>query len=258
MQRRLLIVVVLLAVVGVGAILWMKSRRPLPPPVSDRAAATPTPTPAAVPRPTTVPAPAPASVAPARRAPKPPPPSPSATPAATAAPDTATLHITSDVPGAQIFIDRQFIGATPVTADNIKPGIHQLNASVEGFDGVVESLDVEPGPRDVAVRFREVRLDAMLAVVHKHRFGSCTGQLHATPRELRYDTSNKDDAFSVPLADVTSMDVDYLQKNLRVKLRNGKTYNFTDPDGNADRLFVFQRDVDKVRQRLARGDQPAN
>jgi hypothetical protein len=47
--------------------------------------------------------------------------------------------------------------------------------------------------------------------------------------------------------------VDYLDKNLRVKVRNGKTYNFTDPDGNADRLFVFHRDVDKVRQRLAGG-----
>ena len=31
----------------------------------------------------------------------------------------------------------------------------------------------------------------------------------------------------------------------------------TDPDGNADRLFVFQRDVDKARQRLAKGDAPA-
>ena len=45
-------------------------------------------------------------------------------------------------------------------------------------------------------------------------------------------------------------EVDYLKKNLRVKIRGGKIYNFTDPDGNADRLFVFQRDVDKVRKRI--------
>jgi hypothetical protein len=44
--------------------------------------------------------------------------------------------------------------------------------------------------------------------------------------------------------------VDYLAKELRVKLKKGKRYEFTDPDANADRLFVFQRDVDKVRQRL--------
>jgi hypothetical protein len=45
--------------------------------------------------------------------------------------------------------------------------------------------------------------------------------------------------------------VDYQDKNLRIKLRKGKQFNFTDPDGNADRLFVFHRDVEKARQRLA-------
>jgi hypothetical protein len=34
------------------------------------------------------------------------------------APDAGTLRIESDVPGAQVFIDRQFIGTTPVTAAN--------------------------------------------------------------------------------------------------------------------------------------------
>jgi hypothetical protein len=41
-----------------------------------------------------------------------------------------------------------------------------------------------------------------------------------------------------------------LNKNLRVQVRKGKRYDFTDPQGNADRLFVFHRDVDKVRERL--------
>ena len=34
-------------------------------------------------------------------------------------------------------------------------------------------------------------------------------------------------------------------------------FYFTDPEGNADRLFVFHRDVDKARSRLAKGDAPA-
>ncbi|HVZ24255.1 MAG TPA: PEGA domain-containing protein, partial [Vicinamibacterales bacterium] len=193
-----------------------------------------------------------------RRAPKPPAPAPAAAEPPALSGDVATLRFTSDVPGTQVFLDRQFVGTAPVSAPNVKPGSHRLNASVEGFDGIAETIDVEPGPRDVPIRFREVRLDAKVAVVHKHRFGSCTGELSATPRELRYATSNVDDAFRVAMADVESIDVDYLQKNLRVKLRKGKTYNFTAPDGNADRLFVFQRDVEKARQRLARGDQPAD
>ena len=234
---------------------YVKRTRPVPAPGQPATTASrPAPrraAPAAESAPASVTPPSSGRRAPTRAAPVPVVPTPDA------APETATLHFTSDVPGAQVFIDRQFIGAAPVTAEHITPGSHQLNASAEGVDGISETIDVEPGPREVPLRFREVRLDATLAVVHKHRLGSCTGQLSATAQELRYDTSNKDDAFKVPLADVDSIDVDYLQKNLRVRLRKGKTYNFTDPAGNADRLFVFQRDVDKVRQRLARGDQPA-
>ena len=48
--------------------------------------------------------------------------------------------------------------------------------------------------------------------------------------------------------------VDYLSKNLRVQPRKGKRYDFTDPDGNADRLFVFHRDVDRARERLKKGE----
>jgi hypothetical protein len=178
--------------------------------------------------------------------------------AAAVAPELGTLRIATDVAGASVFIDRQFIGTAPVTAENVKPGTHQLNVTAEGFDGIARAIDVEPGPRDLTIRFKEVRLNAALAVVHKHRIGSCAGQLVATAQGLRYETSDKDDRFEVPLKDLETFAVDYQDKNLKVKVRKGKQYNFTDPDGNADRLFVFQRDVDKVRQRLAKGDTAAN
>ena len=161
------------------------------------------------------------------------------------------------MPNAQVFIDRQFVGTAPVTAENVKPGTHQLNVSAEGFEGIVRTIDVEPGPREVAIRFKEVRLNATIAVVHKHRVGSCKGELVATAQGLRYNTDDKDDRFTATLADLETFLVDYEDKNLKIKLRKGKQYNFTDPDGNADRLFVFQRDVDKARQRLAKGDSAA-
>lgn len=168
------------------------------------------------------------------------------------------LRIEADVPNAQVFIDREFIGTAPVTAENVKPGTHRLNVSAEGFEGIVQTIDVEPGPREVVIRFREVRLNSTLAVIHKHRMGSCKGQLVATPHGIRYDTDDKDDRFTAALADLETFSVDYLDKNLRIKLRKGKQYNFTDPDGNADRLFVFQREVDKARQRLIKGEVPAS
>ena len=43
--------------------------------------------------------------------------------------------------------------------------------------------------------------------------------------------------------------MDYLEKNLRVKQKGGKTWNFTDKNAaNADALFVFHRDVEAARQ----------
>ena len=155
------------------------------------------------------------------------------------------------MPKAQVFIDRQFVGTTPLTTENVKPGTHQVNVTAEGFDGIAQTIDVEPGPRDLTFRFREVRLDATLAVVHKHRMGSCQGRLVATADGIRYQTADKDDAFTASLNDLEAFEVDYQDKNLRIKLRKGKQFDFTDPDGNADRLFVFHRDVEKARQRFA-------
>ena len=164
--------------------------------------------------------------------------------------ESGTLRIDADVPKAQVFIDRQFVGTTPLTANNVKPGTHQLNVTAEGFDGIAQTIDVEPGPRDLTFRFREVRLDATVAVVHKHRMGSCQGRLVATADGIRYETADKEDAFAASLSDLEAFQVNYQDKNLRIKLRKGKQFNFTDPDGNADRLFVFHRDVEKARQRL--------
>src|SRR6185436_16328856 len=109
-----------------------------------------------------------------------------------------------------------------------------------------ETLDVGPGSRDIVIKLKEVRLDATLAVVHGHRMGSCRGQLIATPQGLRYETADKNDGFTVRLQDLETFQIDYLEKRLRLS-QKGKSYEFTDPDANADRLFVFHRDVDKAR-----------
>jgi hypothetical protein len=176
---------------------------------------------------------------------------------ADAAPIVGALRIETDVPGAQVFIDREFVGAAPLLAENIAPGSHQLNVSADGFESYAATVDVSPGQRDILIKFREVRLDLSLEVVHRHRIGSCRGRLVATPQGLRYETPNREDGFTAPLVDLETFEVDYLEKNLSVKLPKGRQFNFTDPEDNADRLFVFHRDVDKARARLRRGDPAA-
>lgn len=184
----------------------------------------------------------------------------SAAPEAAASPAPATtgeLRIDSDVPGAMVFLDRVYLGAAPVTASNVAPGTHHLNASAEGYDGYSETIQVAAGPADITVRFKEIRLKEALDVVHKHGMGSCEGRLAADAQGIRYETTNKDDAFSLKFAEIESFEVDYLKKNLRLKRRGGKTWNFTTKAENADPLFVFHRNVDKVRKQVA-GTVPAS
>ena len=176
--------------------------------------------------------------------------------AADAAPraDAATLVVESDVAGASVFLDREFVGTAPVTLKDLAPGSKRLNLSAEGFDGISRTVELSPGEQTVAMRFREVRLNATTGVAHKHGMGGCEGTLRATVDGLAYETSNKGDAFSLRYDQVEAFEVDYLEKNLRVKQRGGKTWNFTDRQAdNADRLFVFHRDVQAARDKLAKG-----
>lgn len=229
---------------------WWSAATPPPVPTLERieVPATPAPSPTNV-APDETAALAPAAPRPKAAAPKPtPPPVPTPEPVEFA-PTTGSLHIVADVPEASVFIDRKFIGTAPVTATDIAPGPHRLNVSVAGYDAISQDIDVTPGPREIAIAFKEVRLAASVAVTHKHAMGSCAGTLRATPQGVTYETSNKGDAFTVTLADIETFEVDYLNKNLKLKIRKGKTYNFTDPEGNADRLFIFHRDVEKVRLR---------
>ena len=159
------------------------------------------------------------------------------------------LQVNSDVPGASVFLDRQFVGTTPLTLRGLTAGSKQINVTATGHEGYAETIELNDGTNRVNVDFLKVRLNASIPVVHRHRMGSCQGTLAATTKGISYDTTNKGDAFSMPLAELDEFEVDYLKKNLRIKRREGKTWNFT--NDNADVLFVFHREVAKARDRLA-------
>ena len=168
--------------------------------------------------------------------------------------DAATLVVESDVPGASVFVDREFVGQAPVTLKNLAPGSKRINLSAEGYEGISREVEVAAGESTVTMRFKEVRLDAAVPVSHKHGMGQCDGTLRATPAGLSYQTSNKGDAFSLPYDQLATFEINYLEKNLRVKQKGGKTWNFTDKQAeNADALFVFHRDVTLAREKLAKG-----
>lgn len=155
----------------------------------------------------------------------------------------ASLRIVSDVPGATVFLDRNYVGTTPVDVKAISPGEHELTVSAQGYDMHAETLNVTKGHHDINVSFKHIDLHESISVVHKHGFGSCEGTLIADNSGLRYETSNQSDAFNVPFSELEKFEVDYIKKNLNVKIRKGKNYNFTEKSGNADSLFVFHKNV---------------
>jgi PEGA domain len=161
-----------------------------------------------------------------------------------------SLRVESDVPGATVFLDRNFVGTTPVDVKGVSPGEHQLTVSADGYDMYAETLNLESGHRDVRVSFTNVSLDEKIAVVHKHRMGSCEGTLVADNLGLRYETANEGDRFSAPFASLEQFEVDYIEKNLKAKVRRGRNYNFTEKSGNADALYVFHKNVQAFREKM--------
>jgi hypothetical protein len=230
-------VVAVLALVAVAAALLVRRPAPRPkpgPPPASKAQPGPA---AGAPRVE------PSSPARDARGPARPAPAPAATPA-------ALLRVDADVPGASVFLDRRYLGTTPLETSDFSPGSHRLNVSAEGHEGYAETIDIPAGGRELMVRLREVRLDAAVSVVHKHGVGSCPGRLTATPAGLRYAPQDGKDALDVPLSSLEPLQVDYLKKNLRVKVRGGKTWNFT--GDSADELLTFQKEVEGARKRLQR------
>lgn len=175
----------------------------------------------------------------------------------TPAPAAREFRVTSDVPGAYVFLNRKFLGTTPFTSRDVAPGSYQLNVQIEGRPPVVRAVDIAAeGLTDVAVTLppapasaaAAASVSADVAVVHQHGVGSCEGTLRATGDGFRYDTPHKD-AFTLPFSSVETFTVNYEEKRLRLKQRGGRTWNFTTHAANADPLFVFHRDVEAARPR---------
>jgi hypothetical protein len=235
--RRFLVVALLAVAVLVAAAFafWLLARRPAEAtkgsPAAPRARTSPSP------RATATPATAPAARATTRPRPEPRP--------EAAAP---TLRVDADVPGANVFLDRNFLGTTPVETRDFEPGPHRLNVSAEGYEMHAETIDLVAESREVMVRFKEVRLDERVDVVHKHGVGSCRGRLLATTVGLRYEAEKAGDSFQAPFPSLEPLQVDYLNRSLRVKQKGGKTWNFT--SDSADALLTFQKAVEAARKRM--------
>ena len=104
---------------------------------------------------------------------------PVVTPVAEAAPTLATLTLGTDVPGASVFIDRQFVGNTPLTLDKLEPGTKRLQITATGFDSVQKSVDLVAGPNVSALEFGQRHMTAIDVVEDGRDF-------HASPPSISF------------------------------------------------------------------------
>jgi len=155
-----------------------------------------------------------------------------------------------------VFVDREFVGEAPVEVAELAPGPHRLNVSAEGYEMHAEEIEGGSTPRVVEVRFKKVTLSQRVEVKHKRMFGSNEGTLSASPGGLRFESEKPKDSFRVGFDELERFEVDYLKDNLEVRIRDGRTYNFTSRSGDPDELFVFHREVQEARARLAAGTTP--
>ena len=162
-----------------------------------------------------------------------------------------SLRIISDVPGATVFLDRNYIGTTPVDIKAVEAGEHQLTVSADGYDMYAETVVVTTGHEDIRVSFEQAasELNESVSVIHKHSFGNCSGTLIADSAGIRYEADHKD-AFAIPYGSLQRFEVDYMKKNMNLKVRKGKNYNFTEQSGDSDALFVFHQNVQVFLERM--------
>ena len=155
-----------------------------------------------------------------------------------------SLSVQSDIPGATVFLDRRYKGTTPVTIKDVTAGEHQLTVSADGYEMYAEKVTITAGHRKVRIDFQQTVADfnESIPMVHKHTFGNCTGVLMADANGIRYVTDHKD-SFAIPYASLERFEVDYINKNMNLKVQKGRNYNFTEQSGDADALFLFHKNV---------------
>jgi len=155
-----------------------------------------------------------------------------------------SLSVQSDIPGATVFLDRRYKGTTPVTIKDVMAGEHQLTVSADGYEMYAEEVTITTGHRNVRIDFKQTvaGFNESIPVVHKHSFGRCQGVLMADANGIRYATDHKD-SFAIPYGSLERFEVDYIKKNMNLKVQKGRNYNFTEQSGDADALFLFHKNV---------------
>ena len=144
------------------------------------------------------------------------------------------IEVVSNVPGADVFIDRREIGAighTPYTG-HLKPGKHTLWVEKVGYEGARKEIEVQPGTATTHNMPLELVGYGVLRAGKSTEGGKlfvdgakacelpCNQQLSPGEHDLRVEKEDMEDfegKLSVRRADLTTMDLSYSPKPGRAK-----------------------------------------
>jgi PEGA domain. len=145
------------------------------------------------------------------------------------------IEVVSNIPGADVFIDRQEIGAigrTPYTG-HLKPGKHTLWVQKSGYEVARKEIEVEPGTANTHTMNMDLISYGTLKAGNKASEGGklfvdgapvctlpCEQQLKPGDHVLQVQKEgmeNYDGRLTVNRADATFMDLSYSPKPSRVK-----------------------------------------
>ena len=101
-------------------------------------------------------------------------------------PPRASVRVVSRPPGAEVRLDGQPVGTTPVTVEDVAPGTHELELALAGHEGASRSVGVASAPVEVPFTLRPLRRDLVLDSDPPDRAVTVDGAAHGrTPVTLR-------------------------------------------------------------------------
>jgi hypothetical protein len=122
---------------------------------------------------------------------------------------TSSLRVKTDVTGAEVLVDGESVGRTPLVLSSLKPGKIKLTLVKPGFEDESREVEVIAGkPASVFIVMKKIlaplpELPIRFLGVHEHTAGRCYGQLVVYRDHIEYKADKGGDAFHIPLSAIT-------------------------------------------------------
>lgn len=119
---------------------------------------------------------------------------------------TGSLRVKTDVTGAQVFLDEEAVGQTPLTLTSVAAGKHVLALVKEGYNRHEQEVEVIPSKMaSVFVVMMPYatplpQLPVKYSAIHKHVSGYCKGVLTVNADGLDYKSDDGSDVFHMPIS----------------------------------------------------------